>query len=384
MTWKAVACALALAAPVPAWAGDAPIDLSADVTVDVASVVAGEGDRKLRVLTNLDLVADADLSALVGWQGAKAHLYVLDNRGKRPNDAAGTLQGVDNIEVSKAGLRLFEAWVEQDVGNGASLLVGLYDLNSEFYANEAAGLLIAPPFGIGSELAATGPNGPAIFPSSALAARLRVPVVHDTGYVQFAVVNAHASTLGDNGGVDLGFHDGVLLIGEAGASKGPFRASFGAWRYSKDPDDLYEVDAFGQPRHKSSQGAYFIVEGDLLSDGERKLTAFLRAGLSDPHATPFSGGFQTGFLLTPAIAGRSDSAFSFGVHRAWTSNHFRDALAASGGRPSSGESALELTYSDKLLDFVSLQPDLQWIHRPGADASAKDAVVATLRTTFSF
>ena len=35
-----------------------------------------------------------------------------------------------------------------------------------------AALLIAPPFGIGSELAGIGRNGPSIFPSSALAARI--------------------------------------------------------------------------------------------------------------------------------------------------------------------------------------------------------------------
>ena len=48
-------------------------------------------------------------AAVLGWQGGKAHVYVLDNRGARPNDAAETLQGVDNIEVAHAGLRLFEA-----------------------------------------------------------------------------------------------------------------------------------------------------------------------------------------------------------------------------------------------------------------------------------
>lgn len=386
MTARAAVLAVGIAAaPVPAQAGDAPLDLAGAVTVDVASVVSGGADSKLRALTNLDLTADADLAALVGWQGARAHFYVLDNRGDRPNDAAGTLQGVDNIEVPKKGLRLFEAWIEQDLGSHAALLVGLFDINSEFYANEAAGLLIAPPFGIGSELAATGPNGPSIFPSSALAARLRLSIGDGPGFVRVAAVNARASTLGDDGGIDFGFDEGLLLIGEAGVGEGRLRGSIGAWSYTRKREDIFETDAHGDPLRKTSQGAYFVLEGDLLPDGgARQLTAFLRAGLSDPHTTPFSGGFQAGVLLSPAVAGREDSALSLGVHHAWTSSHFRTALAAEGGSPGRGETTVELTYADSLTPFLSLQPDLQWIRHPGADTRASDAVVATLRVSVSF
>ena len=266
------------------------VDLAGEVIVDVAGLVSGTGDRRLRALSNVNLTADLDLEQLAGWSGARAHFHLLDNRGARPNDAAATLQGVDNIEVPDAGLSLFEAWAEQDLGQrGASLRLGLYDVNSEFYANESAGLLIAPPFGIGSELAATGPNGPSIFPSSALAARLYVPV--DGGFVRLGVVNARASTLGDRGGVDFSFRDGLLLIGEAGRSEGRVRGNIGVWRYTRNPEDSYETGPDGAPLRKPSQGAYAVIEGDLLaSGGARQVTAFLRAGLSDPHTTPFQIG----------------------------------------------------------------------------------------------
>ena len=88
----------------------------------------------------------------MGWRGASAHIDVLNNSGGIPNDDIGTLQGVDNIEVLSQRLRLFEAWVEQAWGD-TSIRAGLYDLNSEFYSNDSAGLLMAPAFGIGSEVA---------------------------------------------------------------------------------------------------------------------------------------------------------------------------------------------------------------------------------------
>lgn len=383
---RASALAAALGAlPAPTLAQERALDLSGAVTIDVASAIAGDGDRDLRLLTNVDLTADADLAALLGWDGGRAHVYVLDNRGARPNDAAATLQGVDNIEVPGAGLRLFEAWVEQDLGRGATLRLGLYDLNSEFYTNEAAGLLIAPPFGIGSELAVTGPNGPSIFPSSALSARLRVPVGGGKGYVQVAALNARAGTLGDDGGIDFSFTDGLLLIGEAGLASGPLRGSVGVWGYTERRDDLFERDTIGQPLRETARGAYLVLEGDLLpAERGRQLTAFLRVGLSDPHTSPFTGGFQTGLLLAPALVSRPDSALSIGLHHAWVSDHFRTAFTTDGGDPAHGETALELTYADQIIRGLTLQPDVQWIRNPGADAAASDTVMATVRIVWAF
>jgi porin len=378
--------ALALLAPAPALAdeGDA-VDLAAEVTVDFATVAAGDGDRKLRALTNVTVTGDFDLDRLIGWHGAAAHVHVLDNRGARPNDAAGTLQGVNNIEVPKAGLRLFEAWLEQGFAGGASLRLGLYDVNSEFYANDAAGLLIAPPFGIGSELAATGPNGPSIFPSSALSARLNVPFADGAGYVRVAGVNARASTIGDSGGVDFSFRDGLLAIAEAGWDRDGWKLSLGGWRYTKNPRNIYETGPDGEPLRRVSQGAYAVVEHDLLPEGaSRQVTAFLRAGLSDPHTTPYTGGFQAGVLVAPALLGRKESQFSLGVNHAWISNHFRDEVAASGGRPVRGESMVEVTYSDALAQWLSIQPDILWVRDPGGDRGARNAVVGTVRLTFSF
>lgn len=361
-----------------------PLELAGAITVDVATAAAGTGDRLPRLLSNVDLLADGDLAQLAGWRGARAHIHALDNHGARPNDAAGTLQGVDNIEVTRAGLRLFEAWVEQDFGRDASLRVGLYDLNGEFYTNDAAGLLIAPPFGIGSELAATGPNGPSIFPSSALAVRLRVPLAGRGGYAQFAAVNARASTLGDDGGIDVSFRDGLLLIAEAGTTRGSLRGSLGFWHYTHRAALALSPEQPPAPPAPPPHGAYLVLERDLLPQGARQLTAFLRAGRADPHASPFSGGVQTGLMLAPALLNRADSAVSVGLHHAWTNRDFKTAMIAAGHTPANGETAVELTYADRIAPRLALQPDLQWIRRPGADAKAPDAAVFTLRVTWEF
>jgi porin len=378
------AIALALAAPAAAQEdGSAPdgpppaLDLAAVYTVDVGATLSGGVDRRVRALDNLDLVADADLDRLIGWRGATAHVYVLNNLGARPNDGAGTLQGVDNIEVGRARLRLFEAWIEQDFG-GVRALAGLYDLNSEFYANDAAGLLIAPPFGIGSEVAATGPNGPSIFPSTALAIRLRADV--GGGYVQAAVLNAKASTLGDHGGVDTRFRDGVLTIAEVGGGDRLHLAA-GGWTYSKRQDDLFALDGAGDPVRRRAYGLYGLAEWRLDERDAAATTLFLRAGFSDGRTTPFSGGFQAGVLIDRPFAARPEGQFSLGVHSAWLSRPFRAAARADGERPARRESAVEVTYADRLTRFLTVQPDLQYVINPGGLRSAREALVGTIRIT---
>lgn len=381
----AVAGALAISAS--AWATEqasSAVAFSGGYTVDVAGVVSGGLAKRGRVLDDLQIGADVDLEKAIGWKGARAHALLLNNSGGMPNDDAGTLQGVNNIEVSRQRARLFEAWVEQGLGDKASVLVGLYDLNSEFYANDSAGLLLAPAFGIGSELAATGPNGPSIFPSTALSARVRwTPNEHV--YVQAAAINAHAGVLGDPGGVCTEFEHGLLTIAEAGW-QGRGKVAFGAWRYTKKQPDLRDVTAAGYPTAKTAQGAYLLLERQLSGqdeDAARKTTAFARLGLSDGDTTAFRGGWQAGLLVERVFESRPDSAFSIGVNQAFLTGKFRANALDEGQDLTRAESAIEVTYSDKI-GPVTIQPDLQYVRNPGADRGVGHALVATVRFGVAF
>lgn len=102
-----------------------------------------------------------------------------------------------------------------------------------------------------------------------------------------------------------------------------------------------------------------------------------------PLITPFHGGFQAGLLVQPAFPSRPDSQMSLGMHHAWTSNHYRDALRALDQNPGN-ETALELTYADVIAPSLSLQPDVQWVHGPGGLHGARDVIVVTTRMTWSF
>lgn len=334
--------------------------LHAAYTADVIGVVDGADSRAGRFLDNLDVSLDGDLERQFGWRGARVHVSLLANGGGEPNAIAGTLQGYDNIEVGSQGVRLYEAWIEQDLADGAaSVLAGLYDVNSEFYVTEASDLLIAPPFGIGSELAATGPNGPAIFPSTSLAARVRIGSP-DSFHVQAAAVNARAGTIGDHGGVDTTLDDGILYLAEAGWS-GPVRIAVGAWRYGEGQEDIRDVLPGGDPALSDAQGAYFVAEGTLFEgDDVPTVRAFLRLGVSDGDTTDFRGGWQTGLRVDSVFESRTDSAFSIGFHQGLLSDKAQANALDAGTTFGDAEGGIEVTYADSIGPFT-IQPDLQWI-----------------------
>lgn len=357
-----------------------PWTVDGTYTLDVGGPVAGGRAHAGRVLDDLLVNADVDLQQVLGWRGGSLHGTLLSNTGGQPNDLADTLQGVDNIEVGRPRARLFELWAEQDLGAG-SVRAGLYDLNSEFYSTDSAGLLISPAFGIGSELAATGSNGPSIFPSTALAVRLRW-APSDKGYVQAAVLNAKAGVLGDPGGVDLDFKGGALVIAEAGWT-GVGKVALGAWRYSDRQPGLGPV---ANPRGEIAQGVYLLLDQPLrgATGDVRAVSGFVRLGASDARTTPFRGGGQAGLLVSRVFAGRPDSAFSIGVNTGLLTSDFRDALRLDAVRPARHETGVELTYADRLAPHLTLQPSAQWVRDPGGDAEARDTIVLVLRATVDF
>ncbi|RAK58062.1 carbohydrate porin [Phenylobacterium deserti] len=350
-------------------------------TADVMGPVSGGASRAGRFLDNLDVVVDGDLERIAGWRGATVHAHLLNNSGGKPNDLAGTLQGVDNIEVSQARGRLYELWVEQALRDGAvSVRGGLYAVDSEFYSTEASGLLIAPSFGVGSEFASTGPNGPSIFPLTALA--VRVKAEGGGRYVQAAVVNAEPASLNDAEDLQMGLDDGAILIGEAGL-QGPAHVAIGAWTYT-EKQTVLEASLAGAPGpRRSARGGYVLAEGPLPQRaGLPAASVFVRAGISDGQTTPFRGGWQAGVRFQGVLPGSPDSEASFGVQQGFLSGRARAAGAAEGLELGEAESGFEATLSQRF-GRLTVQPDLQLIRHPSGDRTRDLAVIVGARVSLS-
>lgn len=327
------------------------------------------------VRTNVNL----DLGQLTGWGGATLHAQGIVSLGKRPNDRAGTIQGINNIEVPENRAKIFEFYLEQKLGGDrTSLRLGFSDLNSEFYATDSSALLIAPAFGIGSELSATGPNGPSLFPSTALGARINVGGDQGT-YARAAVINAAAGVLGDRGGIRPMFDAGALAIVEGGCG-GSRKLAIGGWTYTARQNDLRDVDSAGLPMQRTAFGGYVLADVPVTA----KVSAFVRVGISDARTTPFKGGWQAGVMVADPLASRPHGQLSFGLNQAWLSHRYRANVSDGGGDFGPSETGAELTYADQIGPRLTVQPDLQLIWKADRQGPQSPLAVATLRVIIDF
>lgn len=353
-----------------------PLLLQATYTGEVMSNASGGLKRGSRYLDNLDLVAEADLEALAGWKGASVHVYGLYNNGKSFSGLAGDAQTASNIETGVRAFRLYEAWIEQAFAGG-SLKVGLYDLNSEFDSLDASGLFIGSPHGIGTDFAQTGENGPSIFPSTSLAARLSIEPA--AGWVVRAAVLDGVPGDPDHPkrtAVKLGNGDGALLVAEVETPLPHGRLLFGGWRYTARFDDHAGNSGRG------NDGFYVRGETALFEeagDPAQGLAAFARLGIADGRFNTFGRFASAGLNYTGPFRGRDADQIGLAVAAAFTSDAYKRAVPAN-----DAEVAFELTYRAPVASWLSLQPSAHYIINPGADPSVRSALAFGLRAEISF
>lgn len=349
-------------------------------TVDAISV-ANAPSNGFHLLDNLDLTLDIDADQLLGTSGTSAFLYVLNNLGGRPNDDAQTLSGISNIEVPAPRLRLYEAWIQQQITPNLSARVGLQDLNAEFNATETSDLFINPSFGISPEFSLTGPSGPSIFPVTSLALTVQAKL-GSKGYLKLGAFNATAAPLFVHGGERLDDPTGHLIVTEAGVS-GAFRIGVGAWAYTrKQAIVTWDEADIGR---SAGRGIHLLVEGPALGPEEgRNLRMFLRAGTSWGGTAAVDTAWQAGLLLSRPLAGRPDSQMAIGVHGASLARDYSRSIEVITGRNPGSETGLELTASDRLLPWLSIQPDLQVIFNPGGFQDRDPVISGALRLTAEF
>jgi porin len=339
---------------------------------EVNSVVSGGVQRDARYLDNLDIVAEADLDALVGWTGASALAYGLYNNGTAFSPLVGDAQVTSNIDTGVRAFRLYEAWIDQKFGSVASLRIGLYDVNSEFDALDASGLFKGSAHGIGTDISQSGLNGPSIFPVTSLAARLDIKPIR--GWVMRAAILDGVPGDPDQPqrtAILLPRDDGVLVIGEVETPLPSGKLLFGHWRYTA------AFDRFDGSRGRGSSGFYLRGEHRLAherDDPDQGLAGFFRLGIADGRVNPFDRFISAGFNYRGPFKGRDGDQLGLAVAAAFTSRNYR--LSTPAGR---SEVAFELTYRAPLTDWLTLQPDVQYIVNPGPTPGIRDALVIGLR-----
>src|SRR5713226_3713497 len=244
--------------------------------------------RGATYLGNLNLQLTVDAQRLLGWPGATVFLYGLGIHGGHPSTFVGDAQGVSNIEAP-AKWKVEEGWIQQNLfGNRFSVLMGRYDLSSEFYRLQSASLFLNSSFGMGPEFSQSGLEGPSIFPFTSVGARFAIKPIEEI-VLRAAVLDGVPVERPNGTRKIFAKDDGVLVVAEVAYVNRPVGAeqprtrefrigrnccgtytgklALGAWYYSATFDDLIKVHPDGQPvRRRGSRGFYLLADQTVYQD----------------------------------------------------------------------------------------------------------------------
>jgi porin len=360
--------------------------------------------------SNLNLQVSVDGAALFGWPDTIGYLDALWLQGGLPSNFIGDAQGVSSISAPNA-VKLYEAWVQKNfLGNHLSVLVGLYDLNSEFYTLQSARLFLNSSFGIGPEFALSGVEGPSIFPDTSVGMRVAFKPMEGL-VIRTAVLDGVSGDRpnGSRGVFEAG--DGALFVGEVAfvdrpqlgargssrrlrigrqSSLGEYqqKVAIGGWYYTATFDDLSATQSNGQPvQHRGSGGVYAIADKLLYTDPgnpARKLTGFVQAGLGDYRVDQFGTYLGAGLTVPGVIASRAADELGLAVACARNGSHYMNAQRTQGLPVTNAETAIELTYLVQVSSWLAIQPDLQYVVTPNATTAIPNAWALQVRFEMSF
>ena len=368
---------------------------------------------------------DLDLGKLVGWDGGRFHTHGLITHGSAFSPTyLGNILAVSNLEAGPVA-RLYSFWYEQNALNDRlSVRAGLMSADSQFLQSKTAANFINNGISWPTFLAANLPAGGPAYPLPAPGVRVRIKPRDDVAF-QAAVFSGDPS--GGNGsnqnlplptGTVISFRGGAFVIAElsflpnqgkdAAGLPGAYRIGawhhtsprFGDQRFDNTGRSLADPTSTGIPlEHTGDSGIYGVVDQMLYrapGSDDRGLSGFVRAGGVPNDRNLINFYADAGLLYKGLIAGRPDDKVGVATGYARVGDNARGLDSDIGFFGNffypvqSGEVMVEMIYQAQLAPWWMLQPEIQYIVRPGggvlnSDGSLRqNAWVIALRSALNF
>lgn len=349
-------------------------------TVDYFANTKGGLQRDDTYLTNLDLTLSLDTAKMGFWKSGEFFLYVLENSGgkKLTGSIVGDLQGVSNIESPRT-VRLYELWYQHHLNEYFSVLAGFHDYNSEFNVTDYGGLYLNSSFGVEPDISLGA--RPSIFPLAAPGIRLKAAPV-DAWEFLFAAYDGDPGDPDESEHVprsDFDAEGGVFLAAEAthrfqlNDLPGSFKV--GAWHNTGEFEHVVDESS-----RDGNEGFYLLVDQQVFkeADAQQGLGMFLQLGTNDPNVNEINWYAGGGVNYRGLIPGRDHDEAGIAIAHARVNEDLADT-----DERERVETVIEATYRAEIREFITLQPDVQYILNPGAATDVPDAVVVGVRMEIS-
>lgn len=375
-----------------------PIDglqLHGSYTAEILGKVAG-GQRRGSVYDGLGKVdVRFDLEKLCGWKGATAFVNALYPHGASlTQNYVGDLNVVSNIDAYDSA-RWNEIGIEQTfLEELFSIRLGELAADSEFFVCDSGALFISSSFGV-LPLISLNYDAP-VYPVAAPGARLQWKPS-----ASFLVrAGIYGGDLGDQsrnnkhgGRLAFSADRGALLLAEAvyqtstdNAVKrlsGSFK--LGGFFHTGKFNTLEGSDG----TQRGSGGFYAIVDQAITrehGDGkssDQGLNLFARGGVAWPEVTTLVTSYvESGVTYKGLLPARHKDVCGLAFSYTHLGAEARDG--SNRAAETHYETIFEATYQAVLSDWLTFQPEFQFIFNPGAASARADAAVVGARLMVNF
>jgi porin len=372
---------------------------------DLQSNISGGARRGTVYEGRLETKLDIDLEKFADWQGGKVHFnaFAINGRGLS-RYYVKNIMTTSEIEALST-VRLSEAWYEHQFGERLAVKIGQLAADVEFHTRNFEGAFVNGTFGWPAIAAANLPSGGPAYPFATPGVRVVIrPAGNDDLLFRAAVFNGDPAGPGANDpqernrfGVNFRLRDPPLIIGEAEFRYGnvkdqwllPGTIKLGVWNHLGRFDDLRlsvegistaDPSSSGIPlRRRGNDGIYAVAEQMIyhVPDAEKDKGAavFVRVSGSPADRSLVNFYIDGGLNLNGIIPGRADDLISIGgayTHISPNATLLDQEKVFFSGVPTPirrYEALFEMSYQAQIMTGWTLQPDFQYIFRPGGGIS---------------
>ncbi len=357
----------------------------------------------------LGLLLDANLDGVVAWQGAHLHASLNQIHGQEPTPShVGALSQISGIEA-EPNTRLFNLWVEGNLGPHTTLRAGQFTADQEFAISSNAALFVNSTFGWPNIFAQDLPSGGPAYPIGGLGVRL----IRTTSRGAFLIAVFNGDPAGPGGGDPQqrdrsGLNSFRLSGGPFAIAEAQFhlplagaQVRLGSWWLGRKVpaqalDQGLGVGSISQTRD-GDWGAYGSADFYLVKRGDTVISGFLRVAAAPGDRNLVSTYADAGLTVPGSSWGRSKDQLGLavswsGVGRAARALDARSVASGDLAFERDHELVVELTYQAQMTPQWWIQPDIQWVVHPGgriplaSDPTRRipDAVIVGVRNTLKF
>ncbi len=368
---------------------EAGVEILADYITEIAGNVSGGQSRGVTYTHNVGVWLNFDLEKLVGWKGGRLHASASDRVGTSLSQRRiGNQLAVQQIFGGQT-IRLVSLALEQSLfEKKLDVIAGRIDWGDDFLQSPLYCQFQNVGF-CGNAVSVPIDANLSTYPNTSWGLRIRTHWL-DTFHSKIGVYNT-VHDFRDNRwhGVDFSMrHDsGVAVAWELawlpvfGGAADPLAGHYKLGGYV-DTEPLLQFES-GLMR-SGTYGLYAAFDQKLFhepgsSAGEQGLTSFIALTYAPPELARVELYLMGGLVYEGLVPGRDQDIAALGWIYADFSSDLRQSQRAAGLPAQEYEIIVEGSYELSPVPWLQIQPDVQYVIRPGGTGEIDDALVFALQ-----